>query len=113
MIVVQYILVAGAVANNIELAIRIGVQSAWAWACHSGAFPLGWVLYPLAVPAVVTGSGRNLSTMPPTSVVRKALMAATISGAGRTLPDRPIPRIAIGLQMLASFLALVHIVFGT
>lgn len=119
--ILEYFLAAGTVANNIELAIRIGVRSVLAWGCNSWWMPLVWVLYPVLLHMIATLGYRSMT---PTILVRGGSrsrlwrflkMEVTPSSNCKSfpLPKAAPTGTAILLQIFASSLAFVHIVLGT
>lgn len=118
--ILEYILAASTVANNIELAIRIGVRSVLAWGCNSWATPLLWVLFPVVLHVIATlGYRYTIPKIPRSGVSRGHLWRIL---AMEVIPSCncnsfPLPKTAptaksIFLQILASALAFGHFVFG-
>lgn len=119
--ILEYVLAAGTVANNIELAVHIGVRSVLAWGCNSWAMPLLWVLYPISLHVIATLGYRYM--IPPIPIRggpggrlwRLLVMELTPSSNCRNfeIPQAKPTATAILLQIFASALAFVHVVVGT
>lgn len=118
--ILEYLLAAGTVANNIELAIRIGVRAVLAWACNSWAIPLVWVLYPVSLHVIATLGYRYMTpAVPVRDASRGRLWNILMTEATPSCNCEvfPIPKdgptaTAILLQIFASALAFVHVVLG-
>ncbi|MCJ1271814.1 hypothetical protein MMC22_011719 [Lobaria immixta] len=119
--ILEYLLTAGTVANNIELAIRIGVRSVLAWSCNSWYMPLVWVFYPISLHVIATLGYRYM--IPPIPIRsgsggrlwRILIMEVTPSSNCESfgIPKAAPTAIAILLQIFASALAFGHVVLGT
>lgn len=118
--ILEYFLAAGTVANNIELAVRIGVRSVLAWACNSWAMPLLWVLYPVSLHVIATWGYRSMTPVIPVRVGSGSrlwrMLTAEVTPSSNcecfALPKATPTATAISLQIFASGLAFVHGVFG-
>ena len=119
--ILEYLLTTGTVANNIELAIRMGVRSVLAWGCNSWYMPLVWVLYPVSLHVIATLGYRYMT--PPIPIRRGPggrlwrilIMEVTPSSNCESfgIPKAAPTAIAILLQIFASALAFGHVVLGT
>ena len=119
--ILQYLLAAGTVANNINLAIDLGVRSVLAWACNSWAMPLLWVLYPVSLHVVATLGYRYLTVTVSTRGKSencfwrrlKTEVTPSCNNPHFPLTTSEPTGTAISLQIFASALAFVHVVFGS
>ena len=118
---IEYFLAAATVANNIELAVRIGVRSVLAWGCNSWAMPLLWVLFPVSLHVIATLGYRSMIRSIPVSGGLKfrfwtfLTTEMTPSSNCKSFPisEGAPTSSAILLQICASALAFVHVVLGT
>lgn len=126
----QYFLAAGAVANNIELALRIGSQSVLVWGCRSWYMPLVWVLFPISTYTIASLSchivlekQQHAQEGCSEGFARGGIVEDMFKTCLQCLQvcihlpliekGRPPPQGAVLLQMIAACLAFVHVVLGT
>lgn len=119
--IIEYFLAAATVANNIELAIRIGVRSVLAWGCNSWSMPLLWVLFPVPLHVIATFGYRCMIPSIPVPgglgyrFWRFLTKEVTLSSNCKSFPiskGEPTTT-AIFSQIFASAFAFVHVVLGT
>ncbi|MCJ1423312.1 hypothetical protein MMC29_001194 [Sticta canariensis] len=120
---IEYFLAAATVANNTELAISMGVRSVLAWGCNSWAMPLLWVLFPVPLHVIAT-LGYRCTSIPGCRFWRSLTMdrfwrfftkEVTLSSNCKSfpIPEGAPTTVAIISQLLASALAVGHVVLGT
>ena len=127
----QYVCAAAAGVNILHAAYRIGVKAVVSWSCPNSFWPLVWVVSSLAIHFVASGSLRaaihrkkrlskngdfdgKLGRAGPLSVLYNEV---TLSSNSRwqvsDLFDVRLGPVAVTLQYIGAFLAMIHLLFGT
>ena len=134
----QYIMVAGAVSNVLQTLVELGTHGIVSFRCNSTLLPLLWGLWPFCIHAIAALSYLFSNTLAlsranhhhqqqqqheePNDVIRDVPLSRSgfsneITPCANHLKPTPIttdePKTVLALNYLASFLALIHIVFGT
>ena len=137
----QYTVVAGAGANTMQAAYRIGVQSVSSWSCETSYWPMVWILLALVIHFTASMSLRasikrknfyittpagdlegaatteNKESWKQSGFIPRLIDEVTISANQKwRLSDKYDVRIgplAVSLQHVGAFLSVAHLVFGT
>lgn len=121
--VLKYCLAAVAAANNIELSLSIGSRSVLAWSCRSWYIPNTWILTSWIIYGVAGFSNCMMTKIVNRKTYPSPSRQTTNGGSGwltlqssnlsREINEpKATPTASVLLQVLASFLAFVHVIGG-
>ena len=127
----QYVFAAAAGANILHAGYRIGVKAVVSWSCPNSFWPLVWVVSSLAIHFVASGSLRaaihrkkrlskngdydgKVGRAGPLSVLyNEVTLSSNSCWQVSDLFDVRLGPVAVTLQYIGAFLAMIHLLFGT